>query len=270
MITGIGLGFRVDLLVYVPLFIISIIFFTGHGFNRKNIKHKLAACGVFITTFLIFGFWPLTALGEGSATAHVIQLGLADRFTQTLKISISPIYSFFPFYNDHYIWYNVYSFGYYYLGHHSAAYTYSPFTSSFHHLSNLYLWEYIKTFPADMIMRCYASIWQVLQMLYTSLFVKYTYWREHLELLRFLALFFPVVSLLMIRSFSLRIGLFVMFAIMYLCAYPALQFGLRHYFYLSFISVWFVGFVCQQILSLLFKASMNVLPLRVRFVNEEK
>ena len=56
-----------------------------------------------------------------------------------------------------------------------------------------------------------------------------------------------IVSLMIIAVHSLRLGLFSAIAVLFLCSYPSLQFGLRHYFYLQFVSLFFLGVLCQII-----------------------
>jgi hypothetical protein len=118
-----------------------------------------------------------------------------------------------------------------------------------------YLSQVARNFPADMVTRAYASAIRVIDLPFNQRLTQ-----EHLEYLRLprqvfvvrdrlqralAPLWLPIVAaaLFALTVMSVRIGLFVMTLTFYLSAYPALQFGERHYFHLEFVGWWLLGFV---------------------------
>ena len=118
-----------------------------------------------------------------------------------------------------------------------------------------YLAQVARNFPADMLTRAYASAIRVIELPYNQKLML-----PHVEYLRLPHEVFVVrdrfqramapfwlaivgLALFALSAISIRIGLFVSLLVLYLCAYPALQFGERHYFHLEFIGWWALGFV---------------------------
>ena len=54
-------------------------------------------------------------------------------------------------------------------------------------------------------------------------------------------------TVLALASVSVRFGLFALFFIFYAGGYPMLQFDVRHYFHLEFMTWWSIGFLAQQL-----------------------
>jgi hypothetical protein len=55
-----------------------------------------------------------------------------------------------------------------------------------------------------------------------------------------------VAAIALATAASVRIGLFMLFFVVYFGGYPAVQFQTRHYFHLEFITWWAAGFVVQS------------------------
>jgi hypothetical protein len=58
-----------------------------------------------------------------------------------------------------------------------------------------------------------------------------------------------VVALGIVGAGNLRLGLFLLFFLLYFGGYPSLQFQNRHYFHLEFITWWAIGFLIQRVLN---------------------
>lgn len=243
-ILGIGLGFRVDLLILIPFFLITLIFFVKT--DKRPIQNKLFAILFFLTGFLIAGFPILNAMHAlgGGDLAHVIILGLADPFTTSLGLAQPETYSIIPAYRDLIPYTVVNSFAQRVYG---VEKLFPTATATYSHYGNLFLLKYIATFPADFLIRMYASIIQVpLIVAHGDIHNVSPYFP-----LKYILLLIPVIATFFVAIFQLRTALFLLFSLIYLGAYPVLQFDPRHYFYLEFIGWLFIGILSQQIMSLI-------------------
>lgn len=99
---------------------------------------------------------------------------------------------------------------------------------------------YVKTvatlFPADMIARTYATVLACFRTLDITLFIPFI----ALELCGFISV---VIGLLILAALDLYLASQVALMLALFCSYTSLQFGLRHAFHLSFIPHWF-GLFC--------------------------
>src|SRR5207253_1536890 len=55
------------------------------------------------------------------------------------------------------------------------------------------------------------------------------------------------VALMSLLAWQGRVGLFAAFFLLYVGGYPALQFDIRHYFHLEFMTWWAIGFLAHQL-----------------------
>lgn len=251
---GLGLGFRIDLLVMLPFFLITILFFVK--VEKYAILNKLIACAFFLISLFIAGFPILYTLHNhsGGNLAHVIILGLADSFTSGLGLGQPETYSVIPAYRDLISYTVVNSFSQRVYG---VEQLILPTTKEYTHYSSLFLLNYLSTFPADFLVRIYASIFQVPLIFIHGFLQKIA---NYIPLRNVVAML-PFVTTVIMAFFQIRLALFVLFTLLYVGAYPVLQFDVRHYFYLEFVGLWFVGFLGQQILFLI-KNKDNVLFLK--------
>lgn len=247
---GLGLGFRVDLLVMLPFFLITLLFFVK--VDKNAFQNKFIACIAFLTSLFIAGFPILYTIHHhsGGNLAHVIILGLADSFTSGLGLGQPETYSVIPAYRDLIPYTAVNSFS-------QRAYGVEQLiptsTKEYNYYSSLFLLNYLSTFPADFLIRIYASIFQVPLIFVHGFLQKIANYIP----LRNIVVMLPFVATAIMAFFQLRLALFVLFAFIYLGAYPVLQFDARHYFYLEFVGLWFIGFLSQQFI-LLIKNKYNV------------
>jgi len=58
---------------------------------------------------------------------------------------------------------------------------------------------------------------------------------------------FVAATVLALGAVSIRLGLFALFFLFYAGGYPMLQFDVRHYFHLEFMTWWAMGFLAQQL-----------------------
>lgn len=249
---GLGLGFRIDLLVVLPFFLISVLFFVKSG--KNFFQNKLAAVILFSIGFFTAGFPVLYALHHhgGGDLAHIIILGLADSFTPSLGLGQPETYSVIPAYRDLIPFTAVNSFSQRMYGVEDLIPT---ATKNYSYYSTLFLVHYLSTFPADFLVRIYASMLQV------PLIFIHGFWYHVFNSIpiRSIIAVLPFIVTATIAFFQLRKALFLLFTLLYLGTYPVLQFDPRHYFYLEFVGLWFIGFLCQQCIFLVRNKSNRAL-----------
>lgn len=256
VVLGIGFGFRTDLLVFVPLFLLACLFLATH----QTWLSRIMTCAIFLISFLIFALPILLATQSGNI-AHVILLGLYDPFTDQLAMK-SSIYSIGYFYNDIFPLLAVQSFAlrihhaYFinqFFDHHQfliQAFFKGDALKSYAKYIHLYLFEYVKNFPADILERIKASLYNLLiisiyrdgalHQLFSGLA------RHYMILFSFIS---AALTLFILSAKKLRYGIYTALLIVYFAAYSVLQFDPRHYFYLEFINLWCIGFLIQSLIS---------------------
>ena len=253
LLLGVGLGFRMDLFILVPLILIAILFMQP-GSLTADLKPRLTSAVIFCACFAIAASSTLVSM-KGS-NAHVIILGLMEEFDP--RIGLNPIfYGLGYHYLDLYAHTIVNSFAYAggYAGqtimYPSIQYEISGFA---------YLVEVYRNFPADVVARFFGAVWRILHLpieapvIFEDLYFFYDelrpQWLMNLTHHRaWEVVLFAVVSisaaLIACRSFKLLISVFLV--VLYLCGYPFLQFGVRHYFFLQVIGLWLFGLSFQYI-----------------------
>ncbi len=242
-VAGIGFGFRNDLLISALPFVVTVFAFLPVPF-RAHAGPKLAAVAVCALSFAICA-WPIiTAYRSGSNSGHVALQGLMTYFNKPLGVSRS-VYDWGAPYDDGF-----------------AIKVISSFNERVHHrsiapLSNEYdraMLEYLlligRHWPADLLIRAYASVLRVLELpfqtrLYTTAAPPamvdgtvgrlYDVWVSLLSRLSGIGVVVTVVALVAAASSSLRVATWLLGSLLYFAGYPAVQFDPRHFFFLEFI-----------------------------------
>ena len=220
LVMGVGYGFRTDLLVDIPPFLIAVAFFLPGGVLR-NIPVKIAAVACFAAAFVASG-WPIitTVVSSGGCQWHAFLLGLTTPFTEALGVK-GGAYNWGHLYNDEYMWATVSSY----------ATRFRPDLGYIEYCSREYdaaSWEYVRhillTFPADLITRAYASALHVVELPL-----------ERFGPVRYAGPLLVAAFVVAAAWSNVRLALFSLFVVVYFCGYPAIQFMPRHYFPLEFI-----------------------------------
>jgi hypothetical protein len=101
-IIGIGLGFRMDVVVMVPIGLASIVLFRGR-YPWAALRQKAVAALV-LTAMLTLTSWPvLSRMAAGGSNAfHFILLGCSEWFDTRLGVEQAS-YTLLPFYSDEYL-----------------------------------------------------------------------------------------------------------------------------------------------------------------------
>jgi hypothetical protein len=254
VVLGIGYGFRTDFLVDLPVLLFVLFAFLDGGLTG-NLLLKTAAAAVVIVTFFIVS-WPIfsAVYTKGGCQWHVALLGLQPNSLVDLRLEPAP-YDFGQAYADGYIDRVVNG----YARRMQPGRPPMVFCSHDYDVqSGRYLRDIATTFPADMAIRGYASVIQIVELpfrrwtsppmegwftrLYTGrafLFRPGDQWGTYMT----------AFAVLATGIVSLRLGLFLVFFLGYFGGYPAIQFQERHYFHLEFIGWWAIAFVVHQLVT---------------------
>ena len=231
VVMGIGYGFRADLLIDIPPFLVALALFLPGGVLR-NVGLKAAAAALAAVGFLSTA-WPIitTVVAKGTCQPHVFLLGLTTPFNEPLGVA-GGAYSWGHLYDDEYMWANVST----YATRFRPDLGYIEFCSREYDAAS---WDYARhilaTFPADIVTRAYAAVLHVLELPF-----------QRIPFARILGPAIAVAFVLTVGADSLRLALFALFVILYFCGHPAIQFLPRHYFPFEFVTLAMIAFFADR------------------------
>jgi hypothetical protein len=242
-ILGVGYGFRTDFLSDVPPFFIALLLFL-EGSVLRNLRLKAAAAALCLVVFFVTGWPVISSLNRARPGCewHVVLMGFAHSFLPAMGVEAAP-YEVNREYLDEYAYANVTSY---------AARTH-PGISHIEYCgvdygvaTRAYLAEAVRRFPADVIVRAYASVRRIVELPFTDRANEDV--ADQVAHNRAYGLGLPIVvaAVLLAMAANLRIGLFLLFFVLYFGGVPATQFDARHFFHLEFITVWAIGFLLQR------------------------
>ena len=159
-VLGIGYGFRTDFLADLPIMIVVLFAFLEGGVAR-HLTLKAAAAFVLVATFFVVS-WPISSAvyTKGGCQWHVALLGLQPNSNVDLRLAPAP-YEFGQAYSDGYIDRVVNGYA------RRMQPDRPPMVFCSHDYdvqSGRYLREIATTFPADMAIRAYASMIQIVEL----------------------------------------------------------------------------------------------------------
>ncbi len=221
--TGVGIGFKPDVMATVPLALVTTIVFvrrtTEGGLWRKAIATTLVTAGLATTggPMLYRNFFAPT----GSLLA-VQMLGGQDFETEGLHAS-TPLYDYGLIYDDSHITWLINSYGHRVMGKTATA---GFFSKDMQEMSTALLADVWSTFPGDLALRVVAATMRVLR-------------------LSGLPWAVAAAGLFVLFAANRRAGWYAAFVTVYLCAYVSLVFQRRHFFHLEFLSWWYLGVLVE-------------------------
>lgn len=254
VLTGVGIGFRNDLLVAIPAFVGVLAVFLPVGL-REQVGLRVAAIAIYLVA--VYGaMWPMSSVyqtGGGSSTQHLVLLGLTPAFSADLGVDNSRLYEVGFEYRDELALAMIDNYADRRLGQHRFLPMYGP---DYDRTASQLLREVATTFPADLLARVYASAVRITELPHSTTtaalvvpeFLPAPAQRLLLmkaDGLRLVGSWWPwplVITLAALSVWSLRLGLFAGVFVLYLSGYPALQFQERHFFHLEFVGWWALGF----------------------------
>lgn len=253
---GVGMGFRIDIVMLVPLYLLSIFAFSPGKFTT-NLGWKGLSCLAFLTSLIVCALPILAGLKSGSNIYHVLVLGLMGEFDA--KLGLTPSF---------------YSLGYHYLDMYASTLlnAYAGLNGysggvigypslQYEQLGAKYYLDVFQTFPADIAARFFGAAWQILHLPITA-FVTfedlYFFYDDFINPVLFafthnwvwdyvVMVIFSAAMVIILRR-SLKLGIATLVILLFLTGYPFLQFSIRHYFYLQIVGLWLAGLVAQTLI----------------------
>jgi hypothetical protein len=248
-VLGIGYGFRTDFLANIPPFLVTVFGFLEGGVFH-NFRLKASATALCALVFLAVA-WPIlsTVYRSGGCQWHVALAGFGRDFSSPLGLD-QPLYELSREYSDNYVYTTVTS----YAGRVQPGVGHIEYcTPAYDAATGRYLRDLATRFPGDLIVRAYASVLRIVELPFTGRPVAHPEWANMLFEDRppeplyghGIGLVVVAAALALVTSVSLRIGLFLVFFLLYFGGYPTIQFDPRHHFHLEFMTWWAAGFLLQ-------------------------
>lgn len=243
---GLGLGFRMDLLIIGAVVVLAIALAEPTG--TKKWQAKLLALIALAGGFVGSGLPILRATADGNNGYHVILLGQTRPFDVALDVS-APVYSWSHFYHDWYQTALIEDFAERVQGEPKPRFA----TPAYDGASRALFLAQVLTFPGDFVRRAYSSIEQVLETPFVPGLVGPAWitsssagvsWRETFFLRRSMwssrlagtGLWWTAALLVLVTRRDLRRGVWLAGCIAFVAGLPALQFNIRHYFHLEILT----------------------------------
>jgi hypothetical protein len=242
IVLGVGYGFRTDFLAAIPPFFVTVFGFLEGGL-LKNVRLKAAAAAVCVVAFLVTG-WPVVraVTQMGGCQWHTMLLGLPTGFSRPLGLTEAP-YKLSRVYSDNFVYATVTS----YAARVDTGVTHIEYCHpEYDAATGRYFSDLARHFPGDMIVRGYASALRIVELPFS--WNRTPWWDfdgQRPDPAGSNRYGFAIVAAAVVLATlgSVRIGLFLIFFLVYFGGYPAVQFHARHYFHLEFITWWAAGFV---------------------------
>jgi hypothetical protein len=254
MVVGIGLGFRTDILVAIPMFLLVVGVLLPRGVGL-TLKWRATALVAFVVAFLLTGWPVLRGYGQGGNIPHVMLLGLAQPFDEPLGIAAAH-YAVNPTYWDFQTEMQVRA--------HSRAMGVDDWaavsTVSYDRATARYLRAVVSALPADMLVRTYAAVLTVFKMPFSPLTTQYCRTlqgslagtacavRDHVfSPLRRLPLLPVSVFLVVMAALRLRLAAFLCACLAVYAGTSMMQYDVRHAFHLEILALWTLAFAGQHL-----------------------
>jgi hypothetical protein len=222
VISGIGVGFKTDVMAMIPGFLLAISFsYTKIEVMGK--KYVVLVCVSLLYMSIVIAF--MRCLPPSYTVFHVIIEGWAQDFVEALNLTTKGLYSVIPYYSDVYTQFLVGKYGASYL-HQNADLYYSDI---YKNISEKYYFHLLRFFPADYFSMVLASIRKILAGNISWEAPGYLL-EKPVSLVRS---FIPLTTIFLVITRNLRVGLFALLFTLGSSAYTVLQYHPRHHFYLT-------------------------------------
>ena len=261
-VQGIGFGMRTDAILNFVPFLVAI-FAAGPRALADELAAKIGSAVAALAVFALVAYPIFGIYGSSDGLSKIALLGLTTPFDQPLSVRAAP-YNFGGLYNDSYVASIVYGdWGRAHASTHDAE----PLGAVFAKASRDYAVRLAGMFPGDMLTRTAGSVVQTLNLPFSITYgsapagvtnrflVGLAEWRTRLMLS--LIGSGPAVALLLLVLLAcsrLRDGAVAFTLLLFLTAYPVIQFHGRHTFHLEFVVI--AAFV--WLASLAFRAAKGI------------
>jgi hypothetical protein len=239
VVLGFGYGFRTDFLASIPPFFLTLTGFLDGGLFR-NLRLK-AAAGLLCALAFVVTAWPIisSVYRSGGCQWHTALLGFSRDFSGPLGVD-EPPYELNRRYLDEFVYVTVTS----YAGRARPGVGHIEYCwPDYDRATGSYLRALVTRFPADIVVRAYASVLRIVELPFAWERVTQADREAHPPHRSGVGLALVLATLTLATVASARIGLFLLFFLLYFGGYPAIQFDGRHYFHLEFITWWAAGFL---------------------------
>lgn len=231
---GVGVGFRVDVLILLPPFIITLLTLTPLPF-ASHLAAKTGAVVVLLATMLATGAAIFPSLMGGGNPNMNLYMGFSNNFSLELKVRHA-LHEMETLYHDQFLYAQMEDYAARVVGQPlprvGAALAGDYFIEAYGETGSRLLQETIRTYPADVLVRYLAAVKEILN-----------------RGLPFnLGLLFAVVGIAGMALVQVRLALFSLLLLLWLAGYPALLFKERHYLHLLFLPFWAAGVVVAPLL----------------------
>lgn len=243
VVLGFGFGFRADLLVYFLSAVVLLVLFFRMESVWSLLKQRIFALSLLVCAFLIPASPVLINLEKnGSDFVHFAFLGLSDSLSSDLvKQPYSPIKN----YNDFMVWAQISA----YAQHKEQREIRLDFrTHEYNHYGKALLAEYIKLIPYDFVLRGISSTLNISTLFFSRMAKPHVSisMTEYIENFRRiygdqiaigLRWMFIVMTAIFALLASFRVFCLAGLSVLFLTAYPAIQYQPRHFFHLEPMSI---------------------------------
>lgn len=249
LLVGIGIGFRIDVLVFVPA-ILAVALLAVPGFDRRSLGTKALAGALFIMVSIGIGAPILAPMSNGSNSSHVVVLGLMREFTRNLGLE-PPSYDV----GDHYSDSQAFSLITAHAGRVNDGGAGPRFLSpGYDAAGSQFAAEMARRFPADAMVRALGATAQAIRYPFDGAsrgeYLRIVPFNESpvfravglarsaaLKAVEGWALLFAGLVLVVVALRSARAGAVGVGLVFYFCGYSMLQFSRRHSFHLDLVSI---------------------------------
>src|SRR5262249_14961939 len=133
--------------------------------GRQHVPLKSGAAAAYLAAFIV-ALSPMLSIyktGGGNSSQHLIVLGLGEPFTEALGIDTGSLYEWSYDYRDEFAHAMIGGYADRRLGQHKYLEMYG---AEYDRAGSQYLADLAETFPADMLLRVYASSLRILELPY--------------------------------------------------------------------------------------------------------
>lgn len=255
-VLGIATGFRNDMLIVVPAFVVAAIIAAARHEQRTMVRAG-AALAAAAVGFLVTSAPMLNAYkgGGGASMSHVALLGFAPVFDTVLGIERSPLYGFGHSYNDSSVAVVVSDEAFRVMKHTAPIATYD---ADYDAAANLLVGSVFRTVPADLWIRGMASMRRVFElpasspedteappMLNGRIGAFFTWRADFIRRRETWLLTAVILAFATAAAGSPGPTLALLLFAIYFAAYPAVQFHERHFFHLNVLPVLAIVYLAQ-------------------------
>ena len=272
LFAGLGLGFRQDVSIAAALFCGLLALFSP-GPIKQTWWKRGAVIAVFIAAFAVLG-WPIfQVLSRVNNATHDTIIGFTKYCDQRLGVE-APLYDFGDPFLDEYVRAILMGYAHRTSGRTEVFRHYSP---DYDAAGKAYFREMALTFPADLIIRGYASVLRTVDELQIStadgtprgvtnqfLARLWQIRRWALDALPGAGRYHVALMLLCIAAINPRAAAALFCSILLLAGYPALRFSERHAFHMEIIALFAAGFLLHGLFVVARAAWLRRRDLRAR------